>query len=264
MNDNLSPSLIHHLGGSFFRPSYLIEILHGTDINDPEDVWRWSTSQDNISWNTYTWLLKAFTIKGLAWDTKATSPISLECQNLDSVILSVVLNNKLADKPINIWMLYLYDKVVFTSDVINRSGSNTITVMEPIPSDIASTGTLFITGSRVSATSLTAVSYAYTSKNGRTFNISTPLAADIDSLAQIYIEKSSYNVEDAVKVFSGVIDGIDYDENKCIIGLMPETTKTQYTPRRYVNKNTGFNFLPQAGMKFHWGGETFTLERAKY
>lgn len=268
MRTDLSPSLVHHLGGSFFRPTYLIEILHGTDIENPDDVWRWSTNQDNITWNGYTWTLQGFNIKGLNWDARATSKVNLEIQNLDSVIITTLLNNDLVDKPINIWMLYMYNKNIFISDITNLAGSNYIQVTEPIPADIPSSGTLYITGTRVAPTSTphysTTISYPYTSWSGRSFTLSTPLTDNIDSGAQIYIRKDSYNEKDAVKVFSGVLDGLEYDEKSCNISLSPESSKTQYTPRRYITKRNGFSFLPQSGLKFYWGGETFTLERAKY
>lgn len=263
MRTDLSPSLIHHLGGSFFRPSYLIELLHGTDINNDDDVWRWSTNQDGIDWNSKTWTLYGLNITGLNWDTKITSKVTVEVENVDQVIAGIVLNEQLADKPINIWMLYLYERNIFYSDVVNVAGSSKLVITDPIPADTPSTGEIYI-GAGTALTGTGSTSYSYTSWSGRTFNLSSTLSTTIPNGQQCYLLKTEYDLEDAVKVFSGVVDDIELDEKKCTINLAPESTKTQYTPRRYINKNNGFNFLPQTGLKIWWGGQNYILEKAKY
>jgi len=263
LRTDLSPSLIHHLGGSFFRPSYLVEIVYGTDINNPAHVWRWCTNQDAVSWNSYTWNLMGFSVNGLSWDTKVSSKISLEIQNLDNVMAGLVLNTPLADKLVNIYMLYLYDRNLYTASSGNTSGSGVLTVNESIPSDVPATGSVY-TDIGTALTGAGSTSYSYTSYSGNTFTLSSTLAAAVTTGTICYTVKTAYNATDAVQVFSGVIDDIDFDDKKCQIALVPESTKTQYTPRKYISKATGFNFLPQTGLKINWGNEVFTLDRAKY
>lgn len=263
MRNDLSPSLIHHLGGSFFRPAYLVELLHGTDINNDDDVWRWCTNQDGIDWNSKTWTLYGFNITGISWDTKVTSKIAIEVENIDQVIAGVVLNQQMADKPINIWMLYLYDRNIFYSSTLNIAGSTKFVITDAIPADVPQTGQIYV-GAGTSLTGTAATSYSYTSWNGKTFNLSSPIVTTVPNGQQCYLLKTTYDIEDAVKIFSGVVDDIELDERKCTINLAPESTKTQYTPRRYVTKNSGFNYLPQTGLKFTWAGEVFTLEKAHY
>lgn len=263
MRTDLSPSLVHHLGGAFFRPSYLVELTYEVG----QTPWRWCTNQDNISWDGYTWSLMGFSINGLTWDSKITSKISLEIQNIDQEIASVVLDStpsrRLADKPINIWMLYLYDRSMFYADVGNTSGSTQITVTEAIPADMPISGTIYI-GASPTLGATGSPGYSYSSWSGRTFTLTSGLTTSISEGRQCYILKTTYEADDAVKVFSGVVDDIELDEKRCRINLAPESTKTQFTPRRYITKYNGFSKLPQTGLKINWAGENYTLERAKY
>ncbi len=259
MGQNLSPSLIHQLEGRYVRPSFLAELVYGEGVND---VWRWS-SNGTVYWNSKTWTEMGIVIEGISWETRLSTRATMSIQNLDSVIASIVLNTVLADRNIDIYLLYQYDRNIFYSDIVNISGASTLTITQPIPSDVAQTGTIYI-GAPVALTGTSSTSYSYTSWSGRTFVLSTPLVNTVPAGMTCYLLKSSYELTDAVQVFSGVVDDTTFNEKMVSMNLIPESTTTQFTPRRYINKNNGFNFLPQTGLKIHWGNEIFTLERAKY
>ena len=66
---------------------------------------------------------------------------------------------------------------------------------------------------------------------------------------------------DPVQVFDGVTDGAEIDSNKVTLALMAQGNATLYSPRTFINKASGFNYLQPAGTKIYFGGETFILER---
>ena len=66
---------------------------------------------------------------------------------------------------------------------------------------------------------------------------------------------------DPVLVFSGVIDGAEIDTRRVVMQLVAQANSTLYSPRVFINKSSGFNFLQPAGSKIFFNGETFVLER---
>ena len=66
---------------------------------------------------------------------------------------------------------------------------------------------------------------------------------------------------DPVQVFAGVTNGASIDE-QVVLALVAQASSTLYSPRVFVNKAAGFNFLQPAGSKIFANGETFVLERA--
>ena len=69
---------------------------------------------------------------------------------------------------------------------------------------------------------------------------------------------------DPVLQFEGVTDGATFSEDhmQVSMSLVAQGVTTLYSPRRFINKASGFNFLQPAGTKIVFGNETFVLERA--
>ena len=69
---------------------------------------------------------------------------------------------------------------------------------------------------------------------------------------------------DPVQRFTGVINGatIDVDNHVVTLPLVSQGVNTLHSPRVFINKASGFNFLQPAGTKIPFGNETFVLERA--
>ena len=68
--------------------------------------------------------------------------------------------------------------------------------------------------------------------------------------------------DDPVMVFNGVTDGADISTSRVSFSLVPQRNDTLYSPRVFINKAAGFNFLQPAGTRIAFGNETFVLERA--
>jgi len=66
---------------------------------------------------------------------------------------------------------------------------------------------------------------------------------------------------DPVQVFSGVTNGADISADQVILRMTSQNNNTLYSPRVFINKSSGFNFLQPAGTKIAWGTEIFELER---
>ena len=68
---------------------------------------------------------------------------------------------------------------------------------------------------------------------------------------------------DPVQRFSGVTNGatIDVENHVVTLPLVSQGVSTLYSPRVFINKASGFNFLQPAGTKIVFGNETFVLER---
>jgi hypothetical protein len=66
---------------------------------------------------------------------------------------------------------------------------------------------------------------------------------------------------DVVQVFAGVTDGADIDARRVTLQLVAQANRTLYSPRVFINKAAGFNFLQPAGTKIFANGETFVLTR---
>jgi hypothetical protein len=67
---------------------------------------------------------------------------------------------------------------------------------------------------------------------------------------------------DPVQQFVGVTNGADIDSSKVTLQLVEQSNATLYSPRVFVNKAAGFNYLQPAGSKIFANGETYILERA--
>jgi hypothetical protein len=260
----LSPSLSHQVAGRFVRPAYLVEL----DYKDATTPLRYVCGITSLLWSdttaAKTWTRQDISLKGLGWEIKNSPKMSLEIQNIDSEIATALLNNSVADRPIKIWIIYLYDRHILYAGAGNTSGSSQVTVTQIIPNDVAATGNLYYGATDV----LADTNYvAYTSIAGRTFNLTGTLTVTLSEGHPVYILNSSYAADDAVQIFDGVFDEIDLDEKNCTILLYPESSATMFTPRRRIIKSSTepmFSVLPQTGLKILWGTELFTLERADY
>jgi hypothetical protein len=250
---DLTASLSNQLAGRFVRPAYLVKLKYNA-----VQYYRWCTGENSIDWEGdpgFPYTSQGMDIKNLGWDLNSTGKITLTVQNLDNVIGQTLLGNDIAGMPIDVWMIYLYDKNVLFSSAVHASNSTSFSVAGAIPKDIPSTGTIYISSTQ---------SFTYSAINGRTFTCSA-LPRAIAAGEPVYISRSgSYNVEDAIQVFDGIVDDAEVTEKSCIINCVPGSFLTQYTPRRRIIKDNGFNVLPQTGLKIQWGNELFVLEKADY
>jgi hypothetical protein len=64
---------------------------------------------------------------------------------------------------------------------------------------------------------------------------------------------------DAVQVFSGVVDGADISADKVNLILMAQANRTLHSPRVFINKAAGFNYLLPAGTRINFGVDNWTL-----
>jgi len=263
----LKPGLSANIVGRFVRPTYLLELYYS---DNPEDSPLRFCSNQTIIWDGQTWTEQGFKLNGIGWETRQSARPAAEFQNIDNLMASLLFNNMLADKPASAWIMYLYDKQIFYTDKIAYSGSTQISVVTPIPPEITVPGILWAGAGRTAQTSTSLWQWAFSSVYGNIFNLSAPLDIDIPAGQEIFaLRKGSVGASytdstDAVKIFSGVIDEFEIDEKTCLISLSPDSTRSQFTPRRYITKQNGFNWLPQTGLQIVWRGEIFTLERAEY
>lgn len=80
------------------QPGYLVEIFFSVAN-------RLSTRGD-ITWNGYTWVSSDVRITGLSWDGSADQKGTLQLGNTDNAFGSLVLNEGVADRAINIYQFY--------------------------------------------------------------------------------------------------------------------------------------------------------------
>lgn len=68
--------------------------------------------------------------------------------------------------------------------------------------------------------------------------------------------------DDPVQAFGGVGDSasIDPSNGTCQIALRPAQGVTLYSPRKFMTKEQGWNFLPASGSAITWGRVTITLK----
>lgn len=68
---------------------------------------------------------------------------------------------------------------------------------------------------------------------------------------------------DPVQRFAGVVDSATFDVEGMTVTLPLASlgSRTLYSPRVFIGKGSGFNFLQPAGKKIPFGGEVFVLER---
>lgn len=252
---DLTASLSNQLAGRFVRPAYLVKLKYNA-----VQYYRWCTGENSIDWEgdnpggaLYT--SQGMDIKNLGWDLNSTGKITLTIQNLDNVIAQTVLAEDLAGMPVQVWMIYLYDKNILYSASSQAGGATSFSVSEAIPKDIAATGTIYISSSQ---------SFNYSAINGRTFACSA-LPRTVNAGEPVYILRTgAYKTADASQVFDGIVDDVEITEKSCVINCVPGSYITQYTPRRRIIKYNGFNVLPQTGLKIQWGNELFVLEKADY
>jgi hypothetical protein len=249
---DLTASLSNQIAGRFVRPAYLVKLKYNA-----VQYFRWCTGENTIDWagDSLDYTSQGLDIKNLGWDLNTTGRITITVQNLDNVIGQTILANDLAGMPAQVWMIYLYDKLILYSATSHASGATTFSITEAIPKDIPSTGTLYLSNTQ---------SFTYSAINGRSFACSS-LPRVINSGEPVYINRTGqYAVSDAIQVFDGIIDDAEITEKQCVINCVPDSFLTQYTPRRRINKDNGFNVLPQTGLKIQWGSELFVLEKADY
>ena len=257
----LSPSLSHQLKGNFVRPAYLVAL----DYLDDCLPLRYVIGTKEVTWNGYIWYGQDMDLKGFGWELKNTGKTSIDIQNVDSEMTRILLLNNVADRPVQVWIIYLYDRHIFNLAANTLSGSTSITVNDIIPVDISQTGSLYY-----GATNTLDNSYfvTYDSIVGKTFHLTTPLPVGLTIGHPVYILNTDYAIDDAVQIFDGVFDEIDLNEKTCTIYLSAESSNTHFSPRRRIIKNTTtepkFSVLPQTGLKILWGTELFTLEKAVY
>lgn len=68
---------------------------------------------------------------------------------------------------------------------------------------------------------------------------------------------------DPVQVFSGWGDEAEIGLTEVRISLVSESLQSLISPRRFINKASGFNHLPSAGTIINWGGQAYKLEAAR-
>ena len=68
---------------------------------------------------------------------------------------------------------------------------------------------------------------------------------------------------DVVRRFYGVTDSADFSDDgmQITLRLVAQGNATLFSPRVFINKAAGFNFLQPAGTKITVGNETYVLER---
>lgn len=249
---DLTASLSNQLAGRFVRPAYLVKLYYSQVA-----FFRWCTGDTSIDWagDVAAYDAQGLDIKNLGWDINSAGKITITVQNVDNIIGQILLANDIAGLPVKVWMMYLYDRNLVYSAVSHAAGATTLAVTEAIPKDIPSSGTIYLSSTE---------SVVYSAVNGRVFTCAA-LPRAVLANEPIYIVRSGqYSVNDAIQVFDGIIDDADLNDTACVINCVPGSFMAQYTPRRRINKDNGFNVLPQTGLQVNWGGETYILEKAEY
>lgn len=68
---------------------------------------------------------------------------------------------------------------------------------------------------------------------------------------------------DPVQVFGGWCDEAEIGLTEVRISLVSESLQSLLSPRRFINRASGFSHLPSAGAIINWGGQAYKLERAQ-
>lgn len=215
-----------------------------------------TTSKEPVTFNNILYTPFNFDIKGLNWELKAGSKISITASNFDYTMSELVLNGLLTDIPVKVYLIYMYDNQYFYTVGTNYTVelNNSMAVTTAIPSDIPQMGILY----EATTDTSTAVTISYTGWSGNRFITTSNI--HFPKNMQFYIPKTSYNLTDAIEVFNGSTDEIELSETNAVIQCLSESVSTQFSPRRRITKENGFNFLPVEGTKILIFDELFTLE----
>lgn len=264
MRTTSNSSLNKQLVKQFVRPVYLLEIEYANNTS-----YRFHsgdggvTSILNVSGIGYSndWTGNDVRVSGIGWDIGQRSIPTVSIQNMDLNMSSIMLNNDIPDRPVRLWMLYIFEKYIVTLAQTAASGASTLTVQDTIPAEVTASGNLNVNGTAT-------YDKSYTSRSTNAFILATTLTSAVSAGTQIYLPgpgmTGSYTANDVIPLFSGVANEIELDEKRVTISLLPQSAKTQYVPNRYITKYNNFNWLPKTGTQIVWGNETFILEKATY
>lgn len=260
----LNSSVNKQITGRFVRPVYLLEIEYDDGVSyrfHSGDGGTGTTIVVNDIGYGNNWVGNNIKISGIGWDVGPRSTPTVTIQNMDTAMSSVMLNNDIPDRPIKLWLLYVYERQILTLAASAASGATTLSVSDPIPAEISASGYLDLAGAGT-------YDKTYTSRTTHAIVLGATLTAEMSAGAQIYIQgpgmAGAYGATDVVPLFSGVTNEIELDEKRVTLTMLPQSSKTQYVPNRYITKYNHFNWLPQTGTQIVWGNETFILERADY
>lgn len=248
---------MRNTAGRQVRPAFLLTVEGGE--SDPK--FYWTSNSTAIKYENNTYYPIDFSIKGLSWELKGSGKISIQFSNFNNDISTLALQNYLSDVQVSVVLIYVYDRQNFfavgTTNAIELNYS--LAVKEIIPKDIPQTGILYTVVS--AENNLLPISIGYNSYIGNRFT--TTANINIQEDVQLYIPKTSYNLQDASLLFYGTTDDIEIGETTVNITIIQNTLNTQYTPRRRMIKTTGFNHLPVTGTKLVLFGEVFILEKQR-
>lgn len=84
------------------------------------------------------------------------------------------------------------------------------------------------------------------------------------SVWKFYGDGPTINVGDVIPVFTGAGDAAQWNIDAALvtITLSDAGGLAQFSPRRYITRQEGFNVLPPASTQIVWGNEKFILESA--
>jgi hypothetical protein len=95
----LDAATLTELSATVSRPLLLVEI-------DFSSVIRMSSRSD-VSWNGYTWTSQSIKVDGISVDGSGGSACKLTIGNTDNMIGAILLNERIADKAIQVWEAWL-------------------------------------------------------------------------------------------------------------------------------------------------------------
>jgi hypothetical protein len=249
----LQGSIIRNIAGRIVRPATLLHI----EVSD-DRILNFTSNSESVTYNGNIYYSYNYDIKGLSWELKTTTKLTINISNFDYSMSQLALGGLLTDKYVKVHVIYLYDKQNFTTvGTINAAQLNhSLAVTDPIPSDVSKTGELYY-----QTTDGVINTIAYTDWNGNRFT--TDLNYNVPAGIQLHIPKTTYGVNDAVDVFSGYIDEVEVNELTGSLQVLGDAAQNQFSPRRRMTPPT-FNHLPPAGTKIMAFGELYTLEEPRY
>lgn len=268
----LNSSLNKEITGRFVRPVYLLEIeyeagksfrFHSGDGGTGTPLTVTGISTYSLPNLINVWTGNDFKVSGVGWDTVQNNVPTVSIQNMDVSMSAAFLNNTvtIADRPIKLWTLYVYERQILTLAATAASGATNLSVTTVIPAEVGATGNLDFTGTGT-------YNKTFTSRTTNSLVLGATLTSALSVGTQIYIAgpgiTGTYGSTDVIPLFNGVVNEIELDEKRVTVTMLSQSAKTQYVPNRYITKYNNFNWLPKTGTIIIWGNETFILEKATF
>ena len=99
------------------------------------------------------------------------------------------------------------------------------------------------------------------------FDVVTSLSLNLgtsDIPVRVWLfDKGALGATDPLLVVDGYGDSCQVDPSRLVFQFVSKRARTQFSPRKYICAERGFNYVPQTGKRIFWGGQHYVLNRAR-